>query len=40
MKFDYNDVAVGLTFIFQVHLSFYAIPFLINAVMYDITTTP
>ena len=27
-----------MTFIFMVHLSFYAIPFLIYDVMYDITT--
>ena len=30
----------GMTFIFMVHLSFYAIPLLIYDVMYDITTTP
>ena len=28
----------GMTFIFMVHLSFYAIPFLIFDVMYDITS--
>ena len=28
-----------MTFIFMVHLSFYAIPLLIYDVMYDITTT-
>ena len=28
----------GMTFIFMVHLSFYAIPLLIYDVMYDITT--
>ena len=30
----------GVTFIFMVHLSFYAIPLLIYDVMYDITTIP
>ena len=30
----------GMTFIFMVHLSFYAIPLLIYDVMYDITTIP
>ena len=30
----------GMTFIFMVHLSFYAIPLLIDDVMYDITTIP
>ena len=30
----------GMTFIFRVHLSFYAIPLLIYDVMYDITTIP
>ena len=30
----------GITFIFMVHLSFYAIPLLIYDVMYDITTIP
>ena len=30
----------GMTFIFMVHLSFYAIPMLIYDVMYDITTIP
>ena len=30
----------GITFIFMVHLSFYAIPLLIFDVMYDITTKP
>ena len=29
---------VSMTFIFMVHLSFYAIPLLIYDVMYDITT--
>ena len=29
-----------MTYIFMVHLSFYAIPLLIYDVMYDITTTP
>ena len=30
----------GMTFIFMVHLSFYAIPLLIYDVMHDITTIP
>ena len=30
----------GMTFIFMVHLSCFAIPFLIYDVMYDITTIP
>ena len=30
----------GMTFIFMVHLSVYAIPLLIYDVMYDITTIP
>ena len=30
----------GMTFIFMVHLSFYAIPLPLYDVMYDITTTP
>ena len=30
----------GMTFMFMVHLSFYAIPLLIYDVMYDITTIP
>ena len=30
----------GMTFIFMVHLSFYAIPLLIYDVMYDINTIP
>ena len=30
----------GMTLIFMVHLSFYAIPLLIYDVMYDITTIP
>ena len=30
----------GMTFIFMVHLSFYAFPLLIYDVMYDITTIP
>ena len=30
----------GMTFIFMVHLGFYAIPLLIYDVMYDITTIP
>ena len=30
----------GMTFIFMVNLSFYAIPLLIYDVMYDITTIP
>ena len=30
----------GMTFIFMVHLSFYAIPLLIYDIMYDITTIP
>ena len=39
----YNNMLLivwGMTFIFMVHLSFYAIPLLIYDVMYDITTTP
>ena len=31
---------LGMTFIFLVHLSFYAISFLIYDVMYNVTTTP
>ena len=31
---------LGMTFIFMVHLSFYAIPLLIYDVIYDITTIP
>ena len=30
----------GMTFIFMVHLSCYAVPLLIYDVMYDITTIP
>ena len=33
-------IARGMTFIFMVHLSFYAIPLLIYDAMYDITTIP
>ena len=33
-------IVCGMTFIFMVHLSFYAIPLLIYDVMYDITTIP
>ena len=33
-------ICLGMTFIFMVHLSFYAIPLLIYDVMYDITTIP
>ena len=33
-------IVSGMTFIFMVHLSFYAIPLLIYYVIYDITTTP
>ena len=33
-------IAWGMTFIYMVHLSFYAFPFLIYDVMYDITTIP
>ena len=33
-------IDLGMTFIFMVHLSFYAIPLLIYGVMYDITTIP
>ena len=33
-------IDLGMTFIFMVHLSFYAIPMLIYDVMYDITTIP
>ena len=42
LKFD-NIMLInclGMTFIFMVHLSFYAIPLLIYDVMYDITTIP
>ena len=31
---------LGMTFIFKAQLSFYAIPLLLNDVMYDITTIP
>ena len=31
-------IVLGMTFIFMVHLNFYAIPLLIYDVMYDITT--
>ena len=42
LKFDNNMFVncLGYTFIFMVHLSFYAFPLLINNVMYDITTIP
>ena len=33
-------IDLDMTFIFMVHLSFYAIPLLIYDVMYDITTIP
>ena len=33
-------IAWGMTFIFMVHFSFYAIPLQIYDVMYDIATTP
>ena len=33
-------IVCGMTFIFMVHLTFYAIPLLIYDVMYDITTIP
>ena len=33
-------IDLGITVIFMVHLSFYAIPLLIYDVMYDITTIP
>ena len=33
-------IVLGMTFIFMVHLSFYAIPLLIYDIMYDITTIP
>ena len=33
-------IVCGMTFIFMVHLSFYAIPLLIYDVTYDITTIP
>ena len=33
-------IYLGITVIFMVHLSFYAIPLLIYDVMYDITTIP
>ena len=36
----YLLIAWGMTFIFMVHLSFYAIPLLIYDVMYVIATTP
>ena len=38
LEFDNSDL--GMTFIFVVHLSFYANPLLIYDVMYDITTIP
>ena len=31
---------LGMTFMFMVYLSFYAVPLLIYDVMYDITTIP
>ena len=31
---------LGMTFIFMVHLSFYAVPLLIYDIMFDITTIP
>ena len=40
LEFDYIMFVWGMTFIFMVHLSFYAIPLLIYDVMYDITTIP
>ena len=33
-------LAWGMTFIFEEHLNFYAIPLIIYDVMYDITTIP
>ena len=41
LEFD-NIVFInwGMTFIFMVHFSFYAIPLLIYDVIYDITTIP
>ena len=33
-------IVLGMTFIFKLHFSFYAIPLLIYEVMYDITTIP
>ena len=36
----YDFYIWGMTFIFMVHLSFYAIPLLIYDVIYDITTIP
>ena len=42
LEFDNITLLIvwGMTFIFMVHLSFYAIPLLIYDVMYDITTIP
>ena len=40
LGFDNLVIVWGMTFLFLVHLSFYAIPLLIYDVMYDITTIP
>ena len=41
MEFDYIFInCLGMTFIFMVHLSFYAFPLLIYDVMYDINPIP
>ena len=41
LEFDITLIdCLGMTFIFMVHLSFYAIPLSIYDVMYGITTTP
>ena len=37
---EFDNIYVGMTFIFMVHLSFYAIPLLIYDVLCDITTIP
>ena len=39
-KYAGDEIIWGMTFIFMVHLSFYANPWLIYDVMYDITTIP
>ena len=42
LEFDISCLLIvwDMTFIFMVHLGFYAIPLLIYDVMYDITTIP
>ena len=42
LEFDniMSIIVWGMTFVFMVHMSFYAIPLLIYDVMYDITTIP